>query len=101
MINKIIYSIHRILGTLLSILFLMWFVTGLVLMYHTFPKVNNKQKTKALDTLSIAHLPDFNSVLHQIPDSMLEGTIRLDQFLGETKFHVQAGKTECIIPADS
>ena len=101
MIKKIIYSIHRILGTLLSILFLMWFVTGMVLMYHTFPKVNNKQKTKVLDTLSVAHLPDFNSVLHQIPDSMLEGTIRLDQFLGETKFHVQAGKTECIIPADS
>lgn len=92
MINKIIYSIHRILGTLLSVLFLMWFVTGLVLMYHTFPKVNNKQKTKVLDTLSVAHLPDFNSVLHQIPDSMLEGTIRLISSWAKQSFMYKQAK---------
>ncbi|MEZ5004903.1 MAG: hypothetical protein R2738_00730 [Bacteroides graminisolvens] len=52
--------------------------------------------------MSVAHLPDFQFGTDQIPDSrLLEGTIRLDQFLGRNKVHVQAGKTECIIPADS
>ncbi|WP_461825935.1 PepSY domain-containing protein [Dysgonomonas sp.] len=39
MFKRICYTIHRMLGTILSILFLMWFLSGFVMIYHTFPRV--------------------------------------------------------------
>ena len=44
-LNKIVLTIHRILGTLLSAVFLMWFLTGLVMLYHGhFPRADKSQK---------------------------------------------------------
>ncbi len=43
-ITKLMYSIHRILGTLLCILFLMWFLSAFVMMYHRFPRVSTKER---------------------------------------------------------
>jgi len=37
MFSRIMFTIHRVLGTLLSVLFLMWFVSGIVMIYHGFP----------------------------------------------------------------
>ena len=51
-ITKLMYSIHRILGTLLCILFLMWFLSAFVMMYHRFPRVSAKEKMQKLDMLS-------------------------------------------------
>lgn len=44
MIKRILYSLHRILGTILSILFVIWFLSGLVMIYHTFPKITDQEK---------------------------------------------------------
>mgnify|MGYP007099756659 FL=1 len=63
-ITKLMYSIHRILGTLLCILFLMWFLSAFVMMYHRFPRVSAKEKMQKLDMLSQTgdSLPDISSV---------------------------------------
>lgn len=45
-IKSSIFKIHRVLGAFLSILFLMWFVSGVVMMYHTYPKVDKTQALK-------------------------------------------------------
>ena len=55
-ITKLMYSIHRILGTLLCILFLMWFLSAFVMMYHRFPRVSAKEKMQKLDML-LRHSP--------------------------------------------
>ena len=62
-ITKLMYSIHRILGTLLCILFLMWFLSAFVMMYHRFPRVSAKEKMQKLDMLSQTgdSLPDISS----------------------------------------
>lgn len=36
MIRKIVFNIHLILGLLLCVLFLMWFLSGFVMIYHSF-----------------------------------------------------------------
>ena len=61
-ITKLMYSIHRILGTLLCILFLMWFLSAFVMMYHRFPRVSAKEKMQKLDMLSQTgdSLPDIS-----------------------------------------
>ena len=53
-ITKLMYSIHRILGTLLCILFLMWFFLDIVMMYHRFPRVSAKEKMQ----LSLIHISE-------------------------------------------
>lgn len=67
-ITKLMYSIHRILGTLLCILFLMWFLSAFVMMYHRFPRVSAKEKMQKLEMLSQAGglppgLPPYHSRL--------------------------------------
>lgn len=52
MLKKILYSVHRILGTILSILFLIWFLSGFVMIYHTFPKVSDEDRYAHMDVLS-------------------------------------------------
>lgn len=67
-IESSFFKVHRILGIFLSILFLMWFVTGIVMMYHTYPKVDKSQELKyaeVIDTSVISH-----SDLQQLITSM-------------------------------
>lgn len=47
MIKKII-SLHHWLGTFFSVLFLVWFLSGFVMMYHTFPFLSKDQKIAML-----------------------------------------------------
>lgn len=75
-ITKLMYSIHRILGTLLCILFLMWFLSAFVMMYHRFPRVSAKEKMQKLDMLSQTgdSLPDISS-RHSPPAPWRKGQV--------------------------
>lgn len=39
--NKLIASFHRLIGTILALFFLMWFVSGFVLMFHKYPRLSS------------------------------------------------------------
>lgn len=46
---------HQVLGTLLSLVFLMWFISGLVMMYHYYPSASvqdNLEHMNALERLT-------------------------------------------------
>ena len=45
-VAKVMRGIHKVLGVALSVLFLVWFLSGLVMMYHTFPSVNEYDRLK-------------------------------------------------------
>lgn len=62
MLKKLLYSIHRILGTLLSILFLVWFLSGFVMIFHRFPKVPVTDKYACMDTIK-GDLPAIDEIL--------------------------------------
>lgn len=63
MIKKLLYKFHRILGTLLSILFVLWFLSGFVMIYHNFPKISNSEKYKGLVAIDIHTLHHCDSIL--------------------------------------
>lgn len=52
-IHKSIITLHRILGTILSVLFLAWFLSGLVMIYHTFPRVSLEDRLVHMTPLSL------------------------------------------------
>ena len=45
-VTKVMQGIHKVLGIALGILFLVWFFSGLVMIYHTFPIVNEYDRLK-------------------------------------------------------
>lgn len=40
---KILKSLHSVTGTVIAVFFFMWFVTGLVLIYHPYPRLGEKE----------------------------------------------------------
>ena len=43
-LSRLFLCIHRVLGLVLSILFLVWFLSGMVMMYRTYPSVSEQQR---------------------------------------------------------
>lgn len=80
--KKFFYTIHRILGVTTCLLFLMWFITGLVLIYHSFPDVDKKLKNKNAENIIGNLLP--------IDSYPLEGIkkIEISQFNGVPVFDI-------------
>ena len=62
LLTKITLFIHRILGTAFSILFLVWFLSGLVMIYHTFPRADRADKRAKMDILSPENLPSLDQI---------------------------------------
>ncbi|PVX49998.1 PepSY-associated transmembrane protein [Balneicella halophila] len=79
-LKKIIIKSHRILGSILSLVFLVWFISGFVMIYSGFPKPDKEKafvaqeslskyadKIKSLSIDSIAPQNATLAVLHQKP----------------------------------
>ena len=67
-LHSFILTAHRILGTLLSILFCMWFLSGLVMIYHSFPRVNKTDKWSKMENLKdFGNLPAWEEIQASIP----------------------------------
>ena len=94
------YTIHRVLGTLLSILFLVWFLSAFVMMYHGFPRASQAEKLEKLEPLSPS-LPSVSEITSRLPEGEKVKGIRLDRYLGQTIFHIRTDKGEHNLPADS
>lgn len=100
-ITKLMLTIHRILGSLLSILFLVWFLSGLVMIYHTFPRADRADKRAKMDYLRAADLPSLQTIKDRLPEGEPIKSITLNSYLGQTVFHIRTDKNSYDIPADS
>lgn len=49
--SKLLLKIHRVLGTILSLFFFLWFSTGFVMLFRSFPSVSQGEALKALAPL--------------------------------------------------
>lgn len=84
-----IFSLHRITGTIISLFFLMWFITGLVLIYHSFPDVSQPQKNEKMDILPDSLL-DINTVFAQLPEADIKiKSLSLRNFQGQALFTIE------------
>ncbi|MDE6813561.1 MAG: PepSY domain-containing protein [Duncaniella sp.] len=50
-LNRATFTIHRVTGTFIAIFFCMWFFTGLVLLYHSFPRLDRSRAMSISDSL--------------------------------------------------
>jgi len=78
----------------------MWFVTGMVLVYHSFPRVTSEQKYEKSEILS-SSLPEIHTVLNRIPASDSVQEIYLRQFQDQTLYSVSTGRGQYVLCKDS
>ena len=68
-LSRLFLCIHRVLGLVLSILFLVWFLSGMVMMYRTYPSVSEQQRMahaerlKECEAISSLQMPQGLSAL--------------------------------------
>lgn len=95
-ITRLMYSIHRILGTLLCLLFLMWFISAFVMMYHRFPRVKEKEKLEKQEELSASgdSLPSIDNVIARLSQNEKVRKLTLNRNLGQTFFLIETNKRE-------
>ena len=78
-----LFKIHRVTSTTIAIFFAMWFVTGIVLVYHPYPKVSESLVYSKKETLP-SSLPDISSIKSKMDDKAK--SLSLKQFQGQTLF---------------
>lgn len=100
MLKKLIINIHKVLGMILSILFLMWFLSGIVMIYHSFPKASQQLKTEKQAILQ-GTLPAVDSVLAVLSDSVRLRSLAVDMYLDRPVFHLRGKGMQATIYADS
>ncbi len=100
-VKTFFFSVHRIFGTIICVFFFMWFVSGLVLIYHPFPNVTSKQLRERMEPLP-SSLPDMASLVSRLPESV--GSIRdvsVRQFQGQTLFAFETDDSLYVLCADT
>lgn len=96
--NKIILSLHRITGTVIALFFAMWFITGLVLLYHSYPRLSDKEINGHCEALPDS-LPAIETLTAQLTDTLQALSIR--QFQGQTLVDITTTDTTYTCCSDS
>jgi len=93
-------SVHRLLGTAISIFFLMWFITGLVLVYKSFPNISKAEKYDKLETLP-GQTADIQEIIARIPAGSNIQDINIKQFQGQTLYTLKTKDSTYVMCADT
>src|ERR1700759_5318235 len=94
--------IHRWLGVALSLFFLLWFPSGIGMMYWDFPSVepaDRLARAAALDPSTIRLSPDEAFVLSGLAAPPTQ--VRLNTFAGRPLYRFRAGAETSLVYADS
>ena len=100
MLKRILYSTHRILGTILSILFVVWFLSGFVMIYHTFPRVSNIDRYAHMDILP-SNILSPDSAVKCLPEGSTFFKLSLRSYAGKPFFETMSKEGTTQISADS
>lgn len=94
MIRRLFYSLHCLGGFVICLLLSMWFITGLIIIYHPFPNVTNEQKYANLDSIHFTdQLTNIFDSISKIAENEKINEITLEQFQGQSLYNVKTDKS--------
>lgn len=76
-----LFKAHKYTGIFISVFFLMWFITGIILIYHPYPKLDESLANAHKEVLP-SSLPEL-SWIQEKSDGELQG-VKISQFQGQT-----------------
>jgi len=100
--KKGLIFVHRWIGVALCVLFLLWFASGVVMMYWSFPSVradDRLERSPALDLSAVRLSPaEALASLHLSP---APAQMPLNTFDGRPVYRFRSGRNERIVYADT
>lgn len=100
MFTKFLRNIHKILGLPLSILFFLWFASGIVMIYHSFPRASQEKRIANLQPLPDM-LPNLNLLSETLSDSARLQSLTLEMYAGRPVLNLRGKNVPNRIYADS
>ncbi len=93
LVKRSLIFVHRWVGVGLSVVFLLWFASGIVMMYWTFPSVTVEDRLERLPTLQPAqiHLSPAAAAA-TLGESRPPGQVRLTSFDGRPAYRFGGGR---------
>lgn len=85
--NKSIQKLHKWTGIVISLFFIMWFVSGIVLLYHKYPRVTDKDHYAHMEGLDTTALPELYS-LPGLTDSTAVKSLSVCKEFGEVAWTI-------------
>lgn len=68
---NLFHRLHRTLGQVLSVLFVLWFLSGFVMIYHNFPRITESERYHGLATCDTSAMATADSLLRLLPAGRL------------------------------
>lgn len=96
---KFLYKVHKYIGGFIAIFFLIWFITGVILVYHPYPRISEKMMNDRMETIDCASLPEQSSITNRVAGRV--EALSLRQFQGQTLFEVKTDKEKLVLVADT
>lgn len=87
LLKNILIKTHRVTGTFLSLMFVVWFISGIVLIFKGFPHAPREERFLQLQTFAQS---DFEKI-NFLKDSV-SGSVELEKFLGKPVYRIPVGK---------
>jgi hypothetical protein len=101
-IKRGLIFVHRWLGVVLCLIFLLWFPSGLVMMYWDFPDISPNdrlERSPALDRSQV-HLSPAEAY-ETVGGAQPPAQVRLTTFDGRPVYRFRSGRSETIVYADT
>lgn len=93
-----LFRVHKYLGLIISAFFLMWFVTGVVLIYYPYPRVSENLVNGKKEVLADS-LPDLNYVSERVEGEIK--SLRIREFQGQTLMDVRTSEKKYLLTTDT
>lgn len=100
MLTKILRNAHKILGLPLSLLFFLWFASGIVMIYHSFPRASQEKRMVNLQPLPEG-LPEVNRLSAVLPDSAQLQSLTMEMYAGRPVWNLKGKNVPDKIDAES
>lgn len=98
--KRALYWVHRWLGIVTCLLCVMWFLSGLVMLYVPFPSWSDKERLASLPAIAVEHTsiaPD--AALAAAGVTTYPMVLRLEMFADEPVYRIAAGGVPAAISA--
>jgi hypothetical protein len=101
--KRTLYLTHRWFGIVMSIMFFLWFASGIVMMYVEYPEMTERERVNASSLLELKAINmDFSDIQDQISSESVIDKLSLLSVLGRPAYKLTfADNSKTIIYADN
>ncbi len=85
--KKLFFQTHKITGAIMSLMCLVWFLTGIILIFTGYPHASREKRFLHLETFTTTEIQNL-----QAPDSTFKGSVKLEKYLGQPVYRVSSGR---------